>query len=271
MKDQPFREFRVTEFSTDSADPLQKTDRLASETAIALVFNGISHAVMMASPENLIEFATGFSFTEGIINHPDEILDTELVEGESGIEVHLTLTNQQFSMLKQRRRNLVGRTGCGICGAESLQQVQLPLHPVTSNFTTSHAAILKATSQLAEKQPLQNLTGAVHGAAWCDGNGNIKLLREDVGRHNALDKLIGCMLIENSLREPGFLLISSRASYEMLQKAAIADISVVVAVSAATTMAVEIADQSGICLVGFSRDSRHLVYSHGEKIAGDQG
>lgn len=270
MKDQPFRELEITEYSGESEKKQrQHSDHIASEVPVALVFNEISHAVLMATPENLIEFAMGFSFTEGIISHPEEVFGTEIVSSDAGIEVQLSLSGERFNYLKERRRNLVGRTGCGICGAESLQQIRLPHGPVSSDLTISHEAVIRATGQLASKQAVQEKTGAVHGAAWCNTSGEIELLYEDVGRHNALDKLIGSLLLQGRLKEAGFLLISSRASYEMLQKAAMANIAIVVAVSAATTMAVEIAEEAGICLLGFSRVSRHVVYSHDQRLEQD--
>ncbi len=268
MKEQAFLQLEVSEYSDKRDKKLQQhLDCIASEVPIALVFNEISHAVLMATPEDLFEFATGFSFTEGIISHPDEVFDTQIVTSESGIEVQLTIASERFQYLKERRRNLTGRTGCGICGAESLQQIRLPLKPVDSSLTITHEAVNHATAQLTGKQIVQAKTGAVHGAAWCNTNGEICLLYEDVGRHNALDKLIGSLLLQGRLQEEGFLLISSRASYEMVQKAAMANIPIVIAVSAATTLAKELAEEAGVCLIGFSRGNRHVVYSHSERMS----
>ncbi len=182
--------------------------------------------------------------------------------------------------LKSRRRNLTGRTGCGICGSQSLEQVRPELNKVQSDFIITHMAINRATAALATHQPLQVLTGALHGAAWCDADGNIINTCEDVGRHNALDKLVGLLSsnhIENQklsqkeypqpvFQQAGFLLISSRASYEIVQKAAKASIAIVVAVSAPTSLAIEIAEEAGITLIGFSRQSRHVVYTHGHRL-----
>lgn len=239
-------------------------DHVAQEVAVALVYNGISHVVMMASPIELDAFALGFSLSEGIISSRDEMYSCDIQTKEGGLEAALQIPNQCFARLKDRRRNLLGRTGCGICGAESLQQIRLPIKSVSADFSLSHQAIINATLAFEPHQPLQALTGAYHGAAWCDLDGNISYLCEDVGRHNALDKLIGKLSMADKLGQDmqGFLLMSSRASHEILQKAAMAGIGIVVAVSAPTSLAIDIAKQAGITLVGFSRAERHVCYAN---------
>lgn len=239
-------------------------DLVATETAVALVYNGISHVVMMASPIDLESFALGFSLSEGIVSGAEDIYQTVVAVLDQGIEVSLTISNQCFTKLKDRRRNLSGRTGCGLCGAESLQQVRLPIATVVADFTVPHDAIAIAIRALPEHQTLQALTGALHGAAWCDIAGNILQVCEDIGRHNALDKLIGKLCLAGQLgqNQPGFLLISSRASYEILQKSAMVNIGFVVAISAPTSMAIDIAEQADITLVGFSRQHRHVGYAN---------
>ena len=249
-----------------AAGTTRATDWVAEESAIALVYNGVSHVVMMASPVDLQAFALGFSLTEGIVDSSDDIYDIAIAQHDDGIEVALTVSSRCFNRLKQRRRNLSGRSGCGICGAESLQQARLPVNTVTANFTVSRTAIDRAIVRLNDYQPLQALTGAVHGAAWCSIDGDIIHLCEDIGRHNALDKLIGLLWRDGVLQRPGFLLMSSRASYEIVQKAAQAGIAIVVAVSAPTSMAIAIARQVGITLLGFSRKNRHVVYSDSERL-----
>ena len=242
----------------------QKSDAIAEEVPIALVYNDVSHAVMMATPANLESFAIGFSLSEGIIGEKEEIYDIKCASGPDGVEVGLTISNQRFAELKERRRSLTGRTGCGICGSESLQQVRLKAKPVTNHFDVSHEAVNQAVEQLSNKQPLQNSTGAVHGAAWCNNHGNIVEICEDVGRHNALDKLIGVLaqkdLLQDDNLSAGFMLVSSRASYEMVQNTAMVNAPVLVAVSAATTMAIDMAQQLGVTLVGFARKNRHVTY-----------
>lgn len=257
-------ERKVTVWSCDAID--SQRDSIAEEVAVALVYNGISHAVMMASPTELEAFARGFSLTEGIINCVEDILAIDMIAQKNGIEVALTISSRSFMQLKNRRRSLTGRTGCGICGAESLEQVRPALEAVNTQFSISHAAINRATADLSAHQPLQVLTGAFHGAAWCDVDGNIVRVCEDVGRHNALDKLIGLLWSDNYFQQPGFLLISSRASYEIVQKAAKAGIAVVAAVSAPTSLAINIANETCITLIGFSRQNRHVAYSHEQRL-----
>lgn len=243
---------------------LSKPDLIAEEIPVALIFNGVSHVVMMASPNELEAFAIGFSLSEGILEHKDEIYDIQISSAEDGIELELNISSQRFSKLKEKRKNLTGRTGCGICGAESLRNVRLDLSPVSSQFIPGHLAINRAAVELGNEQPLQNSTGAVHGAAWCDSEGKIIELCEDVGRHNALDKLLGTMAIKELLNyevlNAGFVMVSSRASYEMLQKVAKLNVSALVAVSAATTLAIDIAKELSVHLVGFARENRHVVY-----------
>lgn len=251
-------------------------DQVASEVAVALVYNGVSHVVMMASPINLEAFALGFSLTEGIVDKTGDIYEIQIQRLEAGIEILLTISSHCFSRLKDKRRNLAGRSGCGLCGAESLQQVRLPLPRVVADFEISHRAVEHATRALREHQPLQALTGGVHGAGWFNAEGELLQLCEDVGRHNALDKLIGS-LCQNKLatetgapKQAGFLLVSSRASYEILQKCAMANIGVIVALSAPTALAIDIARDADITLVGFSRENRHIAYTHSRRLLEQQ-
>ncbi|GEK49998.1 formate dehydrogenase accessory sulfurtransferase FdhD [Vreelandella venusta] len=234
-------------------------DLLALERPVALVYNGISHAVMMASPVDLEDFALGFSLSEGILANITECYDLEIREAPQGHTVHLTIASQRMAELKQRRRSLTGRTGCGLCGTEALEQAIRPIPSVVAP-SLSDAAIQRSLQELVSHQPLQAATGASHGAAWCDPQGRIQRLREDVGRHNALDKLIGALAREAAPLEEGFALVTSRASYEMVHKCASAGIGALVAVSAATALAVEQAQASGLLLAGFARSGRHLIY-----------
>lgn len=242
-----------------------QSDALAEERAVALVYNGISHAVMMLTPQDLKDFALGFSFTEGIIDSIDQVYDVSEQPCELGTELHIELSAECFAQLKQRRRTLAGNTGCGLCGTESLEQVFSGLNTVQDTMKLSHQTIQTALATVPALQQLQAVTGAVHGVAWCDTQGEVHLLREDVGRHNALDKLIGARLLEKEL-QAGFAVISSRASYEMVQKAAKAGIGILVAVSAATSLAVEIAEKTGITLIGFGREGRHVIYTHPQRL-----
>ncbi|MFC6672156.1 formate dehydrogenase accessory sulfurtransferase FdhD [Marinobacterium aestuariivivens] len=235
-------------------------DCIAVEVPVALVYNGISHAVMMATPADLEDFALGFSLTEGILRSPDELYDLEVREEAAGIAVQLEISAQRLAELKQRRRNLAGRTGCGLCGTESLSQAIRPVAAVQAPHIGDDA-IQRALAELQRHQPLQQDTGATHGAAWCGFDGRIRLAREDVGRHNALDKLIGALVRDGVDLSRGFALVSSRASYEMVQKSCSAGIGCLVAVSAPTSLAIEQAREAGLLLVGFARSGRHLIYN----------
>jgi len=240
---------------------------LAEEVPVALVYNGISHAVMLATPADLEDFAIGFSLSECIVGRAGEILDLEIVPGPDGIEIQMRLGAERAEALKGHRRSLAGRTGCGLCGAESLQQVAPRISRVAPAVASLQSAALgRALSGLRQRQSLFELTGAVHAAAWCDADGGIELLREDVGRHNALDKLIGAVAGSGGRFGTGFVLLTSRASFEMVQKAAVAGIAVVAAVSAPTGMAVRSARDAGVTLVGFARGENHCVYTHPERL-----
>jgi FdhD protein len=244
----------------------ETTDILAEEVAVALVFNGISHAVMMASPNDLFDFALGFSLTEGIIKSSSDIYEFDCVILDDGLELQLTIASRRMTTLKEKRRSLVGVTGCGICGSESIEQVMRPVKKIRNNAlnvtnTIRDQAIQTAVAMLEQHQPLQNQTGAHHGAAWCNLQGEIILIREDVGRHNALDKLIGAMHHLNINIAEGFVLVSSRAIYEMVQKIAVSSISALVSVSAPTALALRIAKLANIQLIGFARPNRHVHYN----------
>ena len=242
-----------------------KLDTIAEEVPVAMIYNGISHAVMMASPCDLEEFAMGFSLSEGIISNLSEIYDIEITGNakdiHQGIEIHLSISSLRATSLKERRKNLTGRTGCGLCGTESLEQAIRPVKPVRAMPLPPPEAITQAVEQLSDHQPLQQLTGACHGAAWCDSDGQVLHVREDIGRHNALDKLLGLIRKESIDLEHGFVLISSRASYEMVHKASNCGVSTLVAVSAASSLAINIANQAGLNLIGFSRANRHIIYA----------
>jgi FdhD protein len=250
----------------------QATDVLIEEAPIALVYNGISYVVMMASPTDLNDFALGFSLTESIIQQPDELREIDIIEAHDGIELRLTISSRRLAELKNQRRNLTGRTGCGLCGAESLAQAVRPLTPLSITTGVTDHAIQHAVHQLQSHQPLQSETGACHAAVWCQQDGQAMLAREDVGRHNALDKLIGSIHKNKINRSEGFALISSRASYEMVHKAVSAGINTLVAVSAPTSLAVKLAKKANLTLIGFARSNRHVYYtnfeSQGEQRSG---
>lgn len=241
-------------------------DAVAEEVPIALEYNGISHAVMLASPYDLEDFALGFSLSEGILHHRSELYDCEVIQGDDGIQVQMRIATERFAHLKDRRRNLTGRTGCGLCGAETLAQAVRKPDPVGETASFTSAQIHAGMATMKTMQRLQRYTGATHAAAWMDSQGAITLVREDVGRHNALDKLIGAMADKSIDFSAGAVLITSRASYEMVQKAATMGIGLVAAISAPTSLAVRLADASNVTLIGFTRDNNHVVYAQGHRL-----
>ena len=237
-------------------------DTVAEEVPVALEYNGISHAVMMATPADLEDFALGFSLTEGILASPGELYDCEILQGEEGIQVQMQVATERFVALKEKRRNLTGRTGCGLCGAETLAQaVRHPAAVTTSDVRWSITALHAAFEAMQKKQYLQQQTGATHAAAWLDSEGQIVLVREDVGRHNALDKLIGALAADGQDFSGGAVLITSRASYEMVQKAATVGIGCIAAISAPTALAIRLAKETSVTLMGFVRPQGHVVYA----------
>ena len=234
---------------------------LAEEVPVALVFNGISHAVMMASPVHLEDFALGFALTEGLIDHASQLYGVEVIHQTNGIELQLDVAAQAEARLKERRRSMAGRTGCGLCGADSLAQVKLPL-PQAPEMLIDVDAMHRAHAHMRALQPLKQQTGATHAAAWSDAQGEITLLREDVGRHNALDKLIGALSKASTDMQQGFICITSRASFEMVQKTVMAGAGALTAVSAPTRLAVELAEQHNLALAGLVRGQTFTAYSH---------
>jgi len=240
------------------------TEWLANEIPVALVYNGISHVVMLATPCDLEDFALGFSLTEGVIDDPSEFRSCEPVAGCLGIELQVEISSRAFAALKHQRRQLAGRTGCGICGAESIEHAIRPVRPVVLRPVATLSAVNAALMALADAQQIRNDTGATHAAAWIAADGVLLLCREDVGRHNALDKLVGAM--QRAAIDPGggFALLSSRASYEMVQKASRAGIGTVVAVSAPTALAVQVAEESGVALAAWARGDRLTAYTFPE-------
>ena len=245
-------------------------DEVAAEIPVALTYNKRSHVVMMATPTALDDFAMGFSLTEGIIRKASDLLEVSVIERDKGLELAMTVKADCFERLDGQRRNLVGRTGCGLCGAESLDQAIREPAVVDSRVKLNPGALQTAILSLNAHQPLQVVTGAVHGAAWCNKDGEILALREDVGRHNALDKLIGYLSTSGFDPANGFVLVSSRASYEMVYKAAAVGMEVLVSVSAPTTLAIDFAHRSGITLVGFARPGRHNVYTFESRITDNE-
>ena len=241
-------------------------DEVAEEVPVALVYNGISHVVMMATPRDLEHFAVGFSLSEGIIQSRQEIYGMDVVQACNGVEVQIELSSRRFMGLKERRRALAGRTGCGVCGVEQLNDIGKPVEPLPFSQTFALSHLDRALKQLNEVQPIGRLTGCTHAAAWVRPDSELAGGHEDVGRHVALDKLLGRRSAEGEGWQRGAALVSSRASYEMVQKAAMCGVEILFAVSAATTLAVEVAERCNLTLVGFCRPGRATIYTHPQRL-----
>ncbi|AHI66062.1 formate dehydrogenase accessory sulfurtransferase FdhD [Burkholderia thailandensis] len=249
----------------DALEPA--VDRVGQEWPVALVFNGISHAVMMCTPRDLEAFAVGFAVSEGIVGRGSDVKDIEVaLHGDAPLpyaEVQLTVVQQAFTALKEKRRALAGRTGCGVCGIESIDLLDLvPERVPDAGFLARIApdAIARAARELPAHQALTRQTGGLHAAAWCDASGAIVHAFEDIGRHNALDKLIGTLTLTRADMTNGFVFLSSRASYELVRKSARVGIPMVATISAPSSLAIEIARQAGLRLVSFCREAGYVDY-----------
>lgn len=240
---------------------------LAQELPVALQYNGISHAVMLATPADLEDFAIGFSLSEGIVEAAAEVRELDIEPSPQGITVAMHIAAARFDALKQRRRTLAGRTGCGLCGVDSLAQALPELVPLADPPALAVEAVLAAMQALRAHQPLHDETGATHAAGFADAQGRLLCVREDVGRHNALDKLIGALARQRIDATRGVALITSRASHEMVAKSARAGIPLVAAVSGVTQLAVQTAQHAGVCLAGFARGDELTAYAHAQRLA----
>lgn len=249
-------------------------DQVAEETPVALEYNGIPHVVMLATPADLEDFALGFSLTEGLIDHPGDLLQ---IQRESypggGIRLQLQILPACATRLATRSKNLTGRTGCGLCGAEQLAQVFRPLPALPHTRRLSLQALQQALQESHAHQPLQHHTGATHAAFWLDAGGRVVMGREDVGRHNALDKLLGAQARARASATPGHpaaamgaILITSRASMEMVQKSVQQGVEILLAISAPTALAIDLAQRHGQTLVGFARPGQMTVYTHPQRL-----
>jgi FdhD protein len=243
-------------------DSTAHADAIAEEVPIALEYNGIAHAVMFATPLDLEDFARGFTLSESIAKSPKEIYSIDVEESSSsGVRVAIEIASERFLLLKDRRRALTGRTGCGLCGTESLEHAVRQLQPLTTEMSLNTRDVTSALLELHGRQTLMHATGAVHAAGWMDARGQLTMVREDVGRHNALDKLLGALVAAGSDLTLGAALITSRASFEMVQKAATLGVPVLAAVSAPTALAVRMARQANLTLLGFVRAEHYSCYS----------
>jgi FdhD protein len=244
----------------------ERVETVAEEVPVALVYNGIPHAVMMATPQDLEDFALGFSITEELIASKADLHRVACIRYSRGIEIQMTVSAAREEAIAAKTRRLTGRTGCGICGADSVDSVLKTERKVGGGVPVRRQAVQTALEALVAQQTLNAAAGAVHAAGWAALDGTIGLVREDVGRHNALDKLIGGLLQRDVDPTGGFVVVTSRASFEMVQKTTVLGAPLLAAVSGPTGLAIRVAQQAGLTLVGFARTGRHTVYTHPERL-----
>jgi FdhD protein len=246
---------------------VQDERTVAEECPVALVYDGTTIAVLMASPTDLADLATGFSLTEGIIRHVSEIDELNVIAGADGIELRMWLKAASGRLLKERQRRLVGPTGCGLCGIESLREAKRISPPVARRIFLTPGQIAAAVEALAASQHLNRETRATHAAGFFVPGEASMIVREDVGRHNAIDKLAGALAVANLSGGAGAVVLTSRISVEMVQKAAAMGVGIIIAISAPTALAIRCAEASGITLVGIARGREFEVFSHPAGIA----
>ena len=243
-----------------------RVEPIAEEVPVAMVYNGLSHTVMMASPIDLEDFALGFSLSEGIAETKSEVTDIEIEAIGEGVEARLTVSSRAFFRLKERRRAMAGRTGCGLCGVESLDQALRALPKLTSELAISAESIHRALDALPGRQVNNEAVRSLHAAAFCSPHGEILAVREDVGRHNAFDKLIGALAHAGIDGGSGFAVITSRCSFEMAQKAISAGIPVLAAVSSPTHLAVKLAETYDLTLLALARSDSMTLFTGKRRI-----
>ncbi|MDP9897884.1 FdhD protein [Variovorax ginsengisoli] len=266
----------VRAFDAAHAEGMPRTDTLAAEVPVALVFNGISHAVMMATPQDLDDFALGFALSEGILDQAHDCrdivvqslraADAGLPGGIDAVEVRLEISTRAFERLKGRRRSMSGRTGCGVCGVESFAGLELTPEALPAHGWIDRVdlpTVLRALDALPARQVLNAEAGAIHAAGWATLDGALTEVREDVGRHNALDKLIGVLAAQGQLGTPGFVVLSSRGSHELVRKCARVGIAALATISAPTAMGVRVAEMAGVRLWGMCRSPKAVRYTSG--------
>lgn len=247
-----------------TAEP--RTEPIAAEVPVAMVYNGLSHAVMMASPTELEDLALGFSLSEGIAESKLEVTEIEIAAMGEGVEARLTVSSRAFFRLKEHRRAMAGRTGCGLCGVESLDQALRELPKLSSGLQVSTAAIHRALDALPAHQVANRVVRSLHAAAFCSPEGELLAVREDVGRHNAFDKLVGALAAKDIAGGSGFAVITSRCSFEMAQKAISAGIPVLAAVSSPTHLAVKLAKTYDLTLLALARSDSMTLFTGRHRI-----
>jgi FdhD protein len=245
---------------------VQVSDAVAEEIPVAFVYNDRPHAVMLATPADYEDFALGFSLSEAIIAGAGELESVDVEPALAGIELRIRIPEARAEVLDARVRQLTGRTGCGLCGAQTLEAAVRHPEAVAACEPITVEALHTALAGLKARQTINTVTGATHAAAWAGNDGSVMLVREDVGRHNALDKLIGAMLRTGVDVRAGFLVVTSRASYEMIMKSATVGIGIIAAISAPTALAIALAGEANVTLIAFARSEGHSVYTHAARL-----
>ena len=239
---------------------------VAEETPIALVYNGRPYVVVMGTPADFEDLATGFSLTEGVVDAADAVRRIDVVRASHGVELQIDISDADATRLEERTRSMTARTGCGLCGVERISDaLRLPA-AVGNALSLPREALWRASAELSRSQTINNATNAVHAAGWATSDGVLRIVREDVGRHNALDKVLGALARDGVAASDGFVVVTSRASYEMVQKAAMCGVELVAAISRPTGLAIRFADAAGVTLVGLLRGTTANVYSHPQRI-----
>jgi formate dehydrogenase accessory protein FdhD len=255
----PFTRLDGDTESTGAAD-------IAEEVPVALVYNGRPHVVMMATPADLEDFAVGFTLSEAIVASVGAITSCAVTRYSQGIEIQLSIPEPAAGALAARGRQLAGRTGCGLCGVQTIAEAIRPTPMVTASWTLTPGALWRAESALADHQPLNRATATVHAAGWASPDGQLRVVREDVGRHNALDKVLGSLARTGADASAGFIVMTSRASYELVQRAATAGVPILAAVSRPTGLAIRMAEAAGLTLIALLRGPSANVYTHANRV-----
>ena len=260
----PIKSYAPVRIAREGLAPSER--KVAAEVPVSITYNGLAHAVMMATPQDLEDFVTGFTLSEAIVERASEIEEIDIREIEGGgYLASLRVPKERFSAIMAGRRNIVGQSGCGICGIIELENLVRPVKPLGAPTPIAAAALFKCLDELRSHQPLNAITGAVHAAAFVK-DGKILACREDVGRHNALDKLIGHLARIGEPTSGGFVLLSSRCSFELVQKTALASAPMLVTVSAPTTFAIDLARKLGLTLIALARPDSMLCFSDPHKL-----